>query len=53
MPLKRTEGTQACSGVSTFDSRAHWTDVSDLKIKGPDGFFDLKVKPGKKYVINF
>ena len=25
----------------------------DLKIKGPDGFFDLKVKPGKKYVINF
>ena len=25
----------------------------DLKIKGPDGFFDLKVKPGKKYVISF
>ena len=25
----------------------------NLKIKGPDGFFDLKVKPGKKYVISF
>ena len=25
----------------------------DLKIKGPNGFFDLKVKPGKKYVILF
>jgi alpha-L-fucosidase 2 len=25
----------------------------DLKIKGPNGFFDLKVKPGKKYVISF
>jgi alpha-L-fucosidase 2 len=25
----------------------------DLKIKGPDGFFDIKVKPGKKYVISF
>ena len=24
MPLERTEGTQACSGVSIFDSRAHW-----------------------------
>ena len=26
---------------------------SDLKIKGPNGFFDLKVKPGKKYEISF
>ena len=25
----------------------------DLKIKGPNGFFDLKVKPGKKYEIQF
>ena len=25
----------------------------DLKIKGPNGFFNLKVKPGKKYEINF
>ena len=25
----------------------------DIKIKGPNGFFDLKVKPGKKYVIQF
>ena len=25
----------------------------DLKIKGPNGFFNLKVKPGKKYVISF
>ena len=23
----------------------------NLKIKGPDGFFNIKVKPGKKYVI--
>ena len=26
---------------------------TDLKVKGPNGFFDLKVKPGKKYVISF
>jgi alpha-L-fucosidase 2 len=25
----------------------------DLQIKGPNGFFNLKVKPGKKYVISF
>ena len=25
----------------------------DLKIKGPNGFFDLKVKPGKKHTITF
>ena len=25
----------------------------DIKIKGPNGFIDLKVKPGKKYEINF
>ena len=25
----------------------------DLKIKGPNGVFNLKVKPGKKYEINF
>ena len=24
-----------------------------IKIKGPEGFFDLDVKPGKKYVIEF
>ena len=25
----------------------------NLRIKGPNGFFNLKVKPGKKYVISF
>ena len=25
----------------------------EIKVKGPNGFFDLKVKPGKKYVIRF
>jgi hypothetical protein len=26
---------------------------SDLKIKGPDGFINLTVKPGKKYTLSF